>query len=80
MREASVPIAVPLSEKDRNSWIEAASHRNSPRLPDIKKLREWLRNRNRRKYHKLEQLIRWAEHEYFREFGIYPEDARWLLP
>jgi hypothetical protein len=74
------PIPQPLSTNDRDSWLEAASHRNPPAMPDIQKLRTWLRNRNRWKYDSLQRLIRWAEKQYFKEFGIYPEDARWLLP
>jgi hypothetical protein len=74
------PIPQPLSTSDRDSWLEAASHRNPPAMPDIRKLRAWLFGRNPWKYRQLRKLIRWAEREYSREFGIYPEDARWLLP
>lgn len=79
-REIIIPVARPVTESERDAWLDAASKRNPPRMPDVIKLRTWLAGRNARKYLKLQQLIRWAEGEYGREFGILPEDARWLLP
>lgn len=75
-----MPEASPLSARDRDSWLEAAGQRNAPREMDVKTLRRWLKSRNPWKYEMLRRLIRWAEKQYFKEYGLYPEDARWMLP
>ena len=74
------PIPRALTERDLDSWLEAASQRTPPRDTDRKTLRAWLRGRNKRKYDQLQRLMRWAESELAQGVGLLPEDARWILP
>ena len=78
--EFAVPIPRAVTEREVDEWLEAASQRVPPAEHDKHKLRAWLVRRNARRYNKLMELMRWAEREYEREFGLLPEDVRWLLP
>lgn len=73
-------IRRPVTGDEVEGWLEAASQRDAPRMPDKLKLREWLFRRDARKYRQLQRLMRWAEGEYERQFGMLPEDVRWILP
>lgn len=74
------PIPRALTERDVDSWMEAASQRTPPAEAHKTILRRWLRARNVRKYDRLQRLMRWAEEELAQGKGILPEDARWILP
>lgn len=83
--EFQLPIPIgatprPPTDSEVDGWLEAASYRRPPAASDAAHLRAWLARRNPRSYNKLITLMRWAEKEYAEEFGMLPEDVRWILP